>query len=194
MYDLLALSPYLHNYTLKLLHALLGASLSGGYLLVQPNPLVGPSRCLVVQPLVLTNYKSPRLTVTISRVNLSDVIVDGGSGINLMPEYTLHQLGLQIHQPTPFLVNMADLCSIPPLDLVQVVPISIQGDIFQLDFVVIKFPYSSSSFLLLLGCPWLRQAKAIHEWGMDQIWISTPTSSQVEVILKVGWIHKLHLG
>ena len=37
-----------------------------------------------------------------------------------------------------------------------------QGNIFHLNFVVIKFPYSSSSFLLL-GRPCLRQAKAAHD-------------------------------
>ena len=40
--------------------------------------------------------------VVVDKVVLN-VLVDGGSGLNILPEYTLKKLGLNLKRPSPFI-------------------------------------------------------------------------------------------
>ena len=141
--------------------------------------------CLAIRPSSsLTDYKSPRLTAKIAGTLLPGAIVDGGSGINLMPEYTMVALGLQTTRPAHFSVTLADQRSVSPVGIVEKVPLEIQGFTFLLDFVVVRLPKVPGGFPLLIGRPWLRHAKAIHDWGSDQLWIFPQDSPRKELILE----------
>ena len=37
-----------------------------------------------------------------------NVLVDGGSGLNILPEHTMKKLGLGLTGPSPFVINMAN--------------------------------------------------------------------------------------
>jgi hypothetical protein len=39
---------------------------------------------------------------------IPNALVDGGSGLNIMPLSTMEKLGLKITSPSPYVVNMAD--------------------------------------------------------------------------------------
>ena len=126
------LSPSIRHDTAKVLQSLSMVDSSGGHF-----PLVGEtgtlgSGCLAVRPTSsLTDYKSPRLTVRVSGTLLQGAIVDGGSGINLMPEYTMIALGLQTTRPANFSVTLADQRSVPPIGIVENVGLEIQGVTFR---------------------------------------------------------------
>ena len=109
---------------------------------------------------------------------LRGVIINGGSGINLMPKHTMLDLGLQITRPANFSVTMADQHSVVPVGLIEQLPVQIQGSSFIMDFVVLRLPRLPGSFPLLIGRPWLRHVRAIHDWGQDQFWI-IPQGSKV---------------
>ncbi|MCO5561546.1 hypothetical protein L7F22_015166 [Adiantum nelumboides] len=105
LYDMLRLDAEFRGDTLSIMQSLYpGASTSGGHLPVQPSETY-----MISYPTApLTDYWSPRLTMTILRKQCLGVIVDGGSGINLMPEFTMIALGLQPTRPAPFTVTLAD--------------------------------------------------------------------------------------
>ena len=46
--------------------------------------------------------------VEIEATIVDKVLVDGGSGVNIMPLHTMEQLGLQITEPSPYMINMAN--------------------------------------------------------------------------------------
>ena len=37
-----------------------------------------------------------------------NVLVDGGSGLNILPEHTMKRLGLSLTGPSPFIMNIAN--------------------------------------------------------------------------------------
>lgn len=82
-----------------------------------------------------------------------------------MPKYTLLDLGLQITRLAHFSVTLANQRNIPPFGLIKNVPVQIQGTSFSVDFIIIRLPKLASGFRLLIGWPWLRQVKAVHDWG-----------------------------
>ncbi|KAG0572835.1 hypothetical protein KC19_VG128500 [Ceratodon purpureus] len=52
--------------------------------------------------------KAMEIEATIVDKVLPKVLVDGGSGVNIMPLHTMEQLGLQIIEPSPYVINMAN--------------------------------------------------------------------------------------
>ncbi|MCO5609310.1 hypothetical protein L7F22_063536 [Adiantum nelumboides] len=82
--DLLLMDSRLRGDMLALIQTLYrGHSISGGHLLVQPT-----TNYVISYPVApLTDYKSPSLRVSILDQEFKGVIVDGGSGINLILEF-----------------------------------------------------------------------------------------------------------
>ncbi|MCO5568732.1 hypothetical protein L7F22_022431 [Adiantum nelumboides] len=140
----------------------------------------------------LTDYKSPRLTVSILGHIFSRIIVDGGSRINMMPEFTILALGLQPTHPAPFTVTLADQRTVYPVGIVEKVPLKVQEFTFNLDFVVVSLPQVERGFPLLIGRPWLRHTKALHDWGNDAMWIHTPDSPMQPIRLEGGMDSVVH--
>ncbi|MCO5605228.1 hypothetical protein L7F22_059408 [Adiantum nelumboides] len=134
----------------------------------------------------LIDYRSPRLTVSILGREFKGVIVDCGSGINLMPDFTLVALGLQISRSAPFTMTLADQRSVRPLINVEQVPLQVQDFVFKLDFVVVRLPQVPGGFPLLIGRPWLRHNKALHDWGKGEMWLTTPGQPRRAIQLEEG--------
>ncbi|MCO5573531.1 hypothetical protein L7F22_027302 [Adiantum nelumboides] len=189
LYDMLKIDAEFRGDTLAIIQSLYpGASTCGGHLPVQPSETY-----MISYPTApLTDYRSPRLTVTILGKQFSGVIVDGGSGINLMPEFTMIALGLQPTRPAPFTVTLADQRTVYPLGIVDKVPLQVQDFTFSLDFVVVRLPQVEGGFPLLIGRPWLRHTKALHDWGNDAMWIHTPDSSMKPIRLEGGMDPVMH--
>ncbi|MCO5582156.1 hypothetical protein L7F22_036046 [Adiantum nelumboides] len=137
LYDLLCMDSQFRSDTLAIIQSLYpGPPLSGGHLPVHPM-----TNYVVSFPTTpLTDYKSPRLTVSILGQQFTGVIVDGGSGINLMPEFTMLALGLKVTRPAPFTVTLAYQRTVLPLGVVEQVPLQVQNFTFKLDFVVVRLP------------------------------------------------------
>ena len=77
------------------------------------------------------------------------VLVDGGSGLNIMPEHTFKQLGLQLTGPSPIIINMANQTSSVPLGMVEECRIQTGGEEYLVMFHVIKMHSTKDTFPIL---------------------------------------------
>ena len=88
---------------------------------------------------------------------LTDTIVDGGSGVNVLPEETCKKLGQPTLWPPKFQLLTADQHSIKPLGILRAQPVMIGTQSFLLDFIVI--PLKRKGYDAILGRGWLIQAR-----------------------------------
>ena len=108
---------------------------------------------------------APMIDVSIDGVLVPGVQVDGGSSVNLMTAETAETLGLTSISPTALTLRMADHSRVKPVGVVRNILTIIAGHEFNIDYVVFKLPRSASSYPILLGRPWLYNAKAKNDWG-----------------------------
>ncbi|KAH7287121.1 hypothetical protein KP509_32G039000 [Ceratopteris richardii] len=92
----------------------------------------------------------------------------------------MKMLGLSITKGVSFTITLADQRKVKPLGVVEKVTMTIQGCSFELEFVVISLP-EESSFPLLLGRPWLRQARALQDWGKNLLWVKTSRDNHIQL-------------
>ncbi|MCO5572275.1 hypothetical protein L7F22_026028 [Adiantum nelumboides] len=115
------------------------------------------------------DYKVLVVGVSIGKVFVPGVFLDGGSGVNIIPETTCKRLTLLDWDPAPFQVKMADQRRVQPLGILRNLLISVGGLQFVANFVVLRLEESTCSYPLMLGRPWLRAARVKQLWGADAI-------------------------
>ena len=94
-----------------------------------------------------------------------NVLVDGGSGLNIWAEYTMKRLGLSLMGPSPFFINMVNQPTAEPLGMIKDCRISTGGKEYIVIFHVIKMHSNKDTFPILLGRPCLKMSDAIVDWG-----------------------------
>ena len=114
------------------------------------------------------DVKAVEIEVTIVDKVVPNVLIDGGSGLNIMPLHTMEKLGLSLTGPSPFVLNMADQSPARPLGQITNCKIITGGEEYLVTFHVIRMHTAKESFPLLLGRPWLRMANATIMWGGDK--------------------------
>jgi hypothetical protein len=62
---------------------------------------------------------------------------------------------------------MANQTIAKPLGLIRDFKIFVHGISYMITFVVININVLDSNYSMLLGCPWLRDAKVSHDWGTN---------------------------
>ena len=98
---------------------------------------------------------------------LTDTIVDGGSGVNVLPEDTWKKLGQPTLWPPTFQLLMAEQHGIKPLGVLMAQPVTIGTQPFLLDFVII--PLKRRGYDAILGRGWLVQEKVKHDWKRNTL-------------------------
>ena len=97
------------------------------------------------------------------------VILDGGSGVNVITEDLANKLGLK-WEPIPFNIKMADNRTVVPKDLIRHAKVKVGGMDYLVNLVVITMQTpTQDSYQVLLGRPWLRDAKVKHDWNRNRI-------------------------
>ena len=114
---------------------------------------------------------APTIDVTIDGVMVTGVQVDGGSSVNLMNSETMHGLDMKNLVPTSLILRMADQSRVKPMGILRSVITTIAGIQYPIDYIVFKLNNSSLSYPILLGRPWLYQAKAKNDWGRGTLTI-----------------------
>ena len=99
---------------------------------------------------------------------LTNVLVDGRSGVNVMSDHLRRHLGLPQPKTAKFILRMANDDPVTPLGILATVAITTHGVSTLASFVIINMP-NNSNFPVILGRPWLRDMNAIHEWSRNQI-------------------------
>ena len=111
------------------------------------------------------------------------VLVDEGSGLNILPEHTMKRLDLSLTDPSPFMINMANQSPAAPLGMIKDCRISMEGEEYVVTFHDIKMHSNKDTFLILLGRPWLRMADIIVDWGGTKPSITYgPKDNRVKVV------------
>ena len=113
----------------------------------------------------MREVKATEIEVVVGDKVVLKVLVDGRSGLNIMPEHTLKQLGLQLTGPSPIVINMVNQTSSIPIGMVEECRIRTGGEEYLVTFHVIKMHSTKDTFPILLGRPWLRMADAVIDWG-----------------------------
>ena len=104
----------------------------------------------------------------LGQFELSNVLVDGGSGVNVMSNKLREKMGLPFPKAAQFILRMANDAPVTPLGILSSVAITTHGVTTPATFVVIEMP-ERSNFPVILGRPWLRDMDAIHDWSRNQI-------------------------
>ena len=93
-----------------------------------------------------------------------NVLVNGGSGLNILSEHTMKRLDLGLTGPTFFIINMANQSPVVSLGMIKDCRISTKEEEYVVTFHVIKIHSNNDTFPILLGRPWLRMSDAIADW------------------------------
>jgi hypothetical protein len=99
------------------------------------------------------------------------VLIDGGYGGNIIIENLKVQLGLSKFNPTFYNLRMVDQTITKPFGLIKDLKIFFHGIPYVLTFIIINNNVLNFSYSMLLGRPWLRDAKISHVWETNIVTI-----------------------
>ena len=122
---------------------------------------------------------APTIDVTIDGLMIPGVQIDGGSSVNLMNVDTMDSLDLTGLIPTTLILRMADHSRVKPLGILRAIQTVIAGIMYHIDYIIFKIQSSSLSYPILLGRPWLYQAKAKNDWDRGTLTIGQGTNKIV---------------
>ena len=99
------------------------------------------------------DVKAVEIEVMVVDKVVSNVFVDEGSGLNILPEHTMKKLGLSLTGVSPFIINMANQSPAVPLGIIKDCTISTRREEYVVTFHVIKMHSNNNTFSILLGRP-----------------------------------------
>ena len=118
--------------------------------------------------------KPVEIEATVVDKVVPNVLVDGGSALNILPVQTMEKLGLSLTDPSPYVINMANQSSSVLLGQIKDCRINTGGEEYIVTFDVIRMHSAKDSFSMLLGRSWLQMAYAVVELGglytINQYW------------------------
>jgi hypothetical protein len=82
--------------------------------------------------------------------------------MNMDTMQSLHLSGLE---QTKLMLQMADQSRVKPMGILPQVKTSISGIVYFIDYIVFQPSIPNTSYPILLGRPWLYQAKVKDDWG-----------------------------
>jgi hypothetical protein len=112
------------------------------------------------------------------------VLLNGGYGVNIITDKLRIQLSLFKPNPKPYKLHMAYQTIAKPLGLIRNLKIFVHGIAYTVTFIVINNNILDFSYSMLLGCPWLRDAKISHDQGTDTITIQGKNIIKTILIIK----------
>ena len=134
--------------------------------------------------------KAVEIEVTVVDKVVPNVLVDGESSLNLLPEHTMRKLGLSSTGPSSFVINMANVV---PVGIIKDCRLNTGGEEYIVTFQVIKMHDNKDAFPILLGRPWLRMANAVVDWGGQKPSITYgPEDNRIKVSIAPlsGWVRE----
>jgi hypothetical protein len=126
---------------------------------------------------VVIDHQMAMIQVQVDKNFIDDVLIDGGSRINIIIENLKVQLSLSKPNPAPYNLHMVDQTIAKPLGLIRDLEIFVHGISYTITFIVINNNVLNFCYSMLLGCPWLRDVKVL---GMIGELILLPYKEQVQ--------------
>lgn len=134
------------------------------------------------------DFKIPTIKVEFDGRIFEEVLLDGGSGVNILLEMVYLSMAVQNLDPAPFQVKMADQRRLQPLGILKEQRITISGLHFKVNFVVLRMQAKEISYPMLLGRSWFKTAKVRQDWGENIVIIrqgrkkvQLPMAKQVKI-------------
>ena len=121
----------------------------------------------------IEDYGAPELVVEVEGCTIPNVLVDGGSGVNLMLEDTAFDLGYTSFEETDQVLRIADQSRVIPVGRLSQVPTRIGKVTYLQNFVIIRVN-SGRPFPMLLGRPWLYSVKVVVDWRTREFVVGKP--------------------
>jgi hypothetical protein len=112
--------------------------------------------------------------------------VDGGSGVNIIIADTARSLGYNNFESTTKVLRMADQTKVFLVGVLKNVEVLVGDKLFTLDFMVIE-PATKSSYLVILGRPWLYKVKVQELWRKKIFTFGKPKTI-------ISWKNIVHQG
>ncbi|KAL3677541.1 hypothetical protein R1sor_027489 [Riccia sorocarpa] len=110
----------------------------------------------------------PVVQVMVKGMMLSNILIDGGSGANMISAELYSKLkGVPLH-PAPFNLKMVDQRRVLPGEMVKRLAIRIKTMYFFIDAFVLPASQTKGSVPMILGRPWLRQNYVRQEWALEK--------------------------
>jgi hypothetical protein len=91
------------------------------------------------------------------------VLLDGGFGVNIITEQLRLRLGLPKPKPAPYNLRMTNQTTTKLMGLIRNMKIYVHGIPYIIMFTVLPNSVVDFSYSMLLGRPWLRDAKVAHD-------------------------------
>ena len=153
-----------------------------------PQPSRSPTTKELIVATETIDKQMPVISISIGKNIVDDVLLDGGLGVNVITEEERRKLRLPKPSPAPFNLKMANGTIAKPTGLLRDVKIHIHGIPYIVTLTVIDCQTIKSDYSMLLGRPWLRNAKVIHDWANDQVQImGNGTVKTVKVNRQLGY-------
>ncbi len=102
---------------------------------------------------------------------VEDVLIDGGASVNIITKNLRTKLSSPKPRPTPYHLRIAYHNMTTPLGIIKNLKIHIHGIPYITTFMVLKSGVVDFSYFMLLGRPWLIDAKVTHDWCNNVITI-----------------------
>ena len=113
------------------------------------------------------DYGALELFVEVDGCSIPKVLVDGGSGINLMLEDTSFDLGYTSFEATDQVLRMVDQSKVILIGRLLQVPTLIGEVMYLLNYIIIRVSLGRP-FSMLLGRPWLYSIEVLVDWGAKE--------------------------
>jgi len=118
---------------------------------------------------------------------MEDLLLDGGFGVNIITKQLRLSLGLLMPKPTPYNLKMVDQTTTKLVGLIRDLKIYVHGIPYIITFTIFYNNVVDSSYSMLLGRLWLRDAKVAHDWGSNIVTIQGNAIVRTIIVTK-------HLG
>ena len=114
----------------------------------------------------IMDERNPSIKVIIHGQEIENVIVDGGSGVNVINKTTCDKMGITKWEECPFWLRMADTSTVRPIVLFRQLDVVVGGHSFQISAVILHLE-APGAYPLLLGRPWLKKANIKQNWNQN---------------------------
>jgi hypothetical protein len=111
----------------------------------------------------MVDNKMVVIQVQVGKNIIEDVLLDGGASVNIIIENIITKISLPKPRPTPYHHRMTDQNMTRPLRIIKNLNIHIHGIPYVATFTILQNNVVDSNYFMLLGKPWLRDAKVTYE-------------------------------
>jgi hypothetical protein len=112
---------------------------------------------------VTINNHMTVIQAQIGKTTIEDVLLNGGSGVNIIIEQLRLGLGLPKPKPTPYNMRMPNETTTKLMGLIRDLKIYVHGIPYIIMFIVLQNNVVDFSYSMLLERPWLRDVKVAHD-------------------------------